>query len=111
MVQFSAAVDRSRVELNYSKMNPHSTLSGSTSGKSFTPQISKKSLKILKNTGFDFNKPYVKRFFESNRAKENYLAKKREEHELNMKKVRVPIISSKSRSMVGDRNINIFKKL
>jgi len=69
--------------------------------------MSKNSKRILEATGFDFQRPFTKRFSDSTHKREEALRRKRHESEERLKKARVPQISEHSREIVGDRFISI----
>jgi len=100
-VQFSASLDEKKIaSQKFSK-------SASESSINHTPKVNPNSLRILNECGFDFKKPFFKRFSDNERHKEEKLELKRHEIDILFKNARKPSISDKSREMIGDRGINI----
>lgn len=107
IVQLTAILNNKKI--NSSMKQLHSEMSPG-SFKS-TPKINTNSLKILKEAGYDFHKSFYKRLSESNRRREEALDRRRHESEETFKRNRTPVISERSRELIGDRQLNIFKKL
>jgi len=106
MVQFIASLNSRKLNAS---MSSFKEMNSNANESTFT--ISHNSLKILKETGYDFSKSFKMKLEESNRKRSEALERRRNETIAHFTQNRTPKISNSSKKMSYGRGDDIFQKL
>jgi len=109
LVQFVAQLDRLKLQSSMASLS--ASVDMSTNQATFKTKVNPNSLRILRESGYDFQRPFTKKLEDSLRRRAEQMDRKVHENIMHLTSHKVPVISENSKRMVESRGSEVFQKL